>query len=65
MEIDLLLAWRKKMSNFNFISESDDRILEYLGPIRMEPVSFKRELETGEWRLVPTDGYIYACVSGP
>ena len=23
------------MSDFNFIPESDDRILEYLGPIRM------------------------------
>lgn len=30
------------MSDFNFVPESDDRILEYLGPIGMVPVCFKR-----------------------
>lgn len=38
------------MSDFNFIPESDDRILEYLGPIRMEPVSFKRGRMGGDGR---------------
>ena len=36
-EIDLLLGWRKKMSDFNFASDFDDRILEYLCPLLEGP----------------------------
>ena len=40
-EIDLLLGWRKKMSDFNFASDFDDRILEYLCPLLEGPVCYK------------------------
>lgn len=61
-EIDLLLVWRKKMSEFNSIPESSDRIVEYLNPTRMVLQCYKRGeklLETEE--LLPI--YIYACLS--
>lgn len=65
-EIDLLLGWRKKMSDFNF--EFDDRILEYLAPVWVGPVCFKRgkndwRWKTGDYCILTVN--IYACVSGP
>lgn len=62
-EIDLLLVRRKKMSDFNFVAESDDRILEYLGSIGMGPVCFKRSGEDRDGRrdvVVACHSYIYA-----
>lgn len=52
------------MSDFNFIPESDDRILEYLGPIRMVPVCFKRRRNSWRRRKGTVVSYwqLYLCM---
>lgn len=62
-EIDLLLGWSKKMSDFNFVSEFDDRILEYVMSLRVGLCVLRVGKTTEDERersLLHTDSYIYA-----